>query len=79
MDIGDAELSETGELIISINVFDLNVAKEVRYDDGGVVLNKFTDEVSKVLNESEMLMDGDNNEFGIINLNKTWYVVDGFD
>ena len=79
MDIGDAELSETGELIIFINVFDLNVAKEVRYDDGGVVLNKFTDEVSKVLNESEMLMDGDNNEFGIINLNKTWYVVDGFD
>jgi hypothetical protein len=26
-----------------------------------------------------MLMNGDNNEAGIINLNKTWYVVDGFD
>jgi hypothetical protein len=79
MDLGDAELCEAGELIILINAFDLNITEEVRYDDGGIVLNKFTDEVSKVLNKSEMLMNGDNNEAGIINLNKTWYVVDGFD
>jgi hypothetical protein len=79
MDFRETELTDTGEFIVLINVFLLNVAKEVWYYDRCIALDQLTDDVGKVLNESQMLMDGDNNEVGILNFNKTRNVVNGFD
>ena len=79
MDFSETELTDTGEFIVLINVFLLNVAKEVWYYDRCIVLDQLTDDVGKVLNESQMLMNGDNNEVGILNFNKAGNVVNGFD
>ena len=79
MNIAETKLLKTGEFVILINILNLNVAEEIRYDDGCVVLDKFTDDVGKVLNESKMFMKSDHNEFGVVNFEETGNIVDGFD